>query len=266
MKQAPATVSNGIVDHFSAIAPRYSGLRTTDLEVITRVIEKLPARQPLRIVDVGCGSGRYDIELLSRLEEALSLFCLDYNFEMLRTLHQELGRQRLDGYDVLQGSARSLPFRGQHLDSVLTFNAIHHFNVPTFLRECARVLRPDGAVLIYTRTRSQNRRNIWGRYFPSFAEKETRLFEIEELEELVAGTPGLELDEVQGFRFHRAASLDWLLEQARNHHYSTFALYGPSEFDRAMRRFGENVRRNYLDPAHVTWQDTNTLLVAHSAN
>jgi ubiquinone/menaquinone biosynthesis C-methylase UbiE len=266
VKKAPTAVSNGIVHHFSAIAPRYSGLRTTDLEVITRLIEKLPARRPLRIVDVGCGSGRYDIGLLSRLGERLSLVCLDSNFEMLRTLHQELGRQCLDGYHVLRGSARGLPFRGQHLDSVLTFNAIHHFNVPTFLRECARVLRPDGAVLIYTRTRSQNRRNIWGRHFPSFAKKETRLFEIEELEELVARTPGLELDEIQGFRFDRLASLDWLLEQARNHHYSTFALYEPSELDWAMRQFRENVRRNYLDPAHVTWQDTNTLLVARRAS
>ena len=266
MKRAGIAVSNGTAEHFSVIAPRYSDLRTTDPEVITYLIEKLSARRPLRIVDVGCGSGRYDLELLARLDQTSSLICLDYNFEMLGTLHQELQRQCVAGYSVLRASACALPFREQRLDSVLTFNAIHHFNVPAFLRECARVVRPDGSVLIYTRTRSQNRSNIWGQYFPLFAEKETRLFELEEFEDLVTKTPGLNLEEVQEFPFDRLASMDWLIEQATNHHYSTFALYEPDELDWAMGQFRENVRRDYPDLAHVAWQDTNTLLVVRPSS
>ncbi len=265
MKQVQIAVSTGTAEHFSVIAPRYNDLRTTDPEVITYLMEKLPARRPLRIVDVGCGSGRYDLELLARLGQTSSLICLDYNFEMLGTLHQELQQQYVAGYTVLRASACALPFREQHVDSVLTFNAIHHFNVPAFLRQCASVVRPDGLVLIYTRTRSQNRSNIWGQYFPLFAEKETRLFQIEELEELVTKTPGLELEEIQEFSFDRLASIDWLMEQATNHHYSTFAIYEPDELDRAMGQFIENIHRNYPDPAQITWKDTNTLLVVRQA-
>ena len=265
MKTGQASVTNGVVEHFSTIASQYNDLRTTDLEVVDFVTDVLPADRHLRVVDVGCGSGRYDIELLRRAENRIGLTCLDFTLEMLRALDRELQGQELGEHHTLRAAAHDLPFRDKHLDSVLTFNAIHHFDVLSFLRESARVLVPGGLLVIYTRTRSQNARNIWGRYFPRFAEKELRLFELRELQGLLDTVPGLELETIEEFQFERMASFDWLEEQARNHHYSTFALYEASEFDWAMRQFQRNVRRHFLDIDHITWCDENTALVVQKS-
>ncbi|MFQ5789941.1 MAG: class I SAM-dependent methyltransferase [Acidobacteriota bacterium] len=251
----------GIYQHFSSIATRYNDLRTTDLDVVEFLAEGLRVGTAVRVADVGCGSGRYDIELLRELGDRLDLICVDFNFEMLHALHEELQEQDLRGYHVVRASARELPFLERELDGVFTLNAIHHFDAPGFLNECARVLQPNGQLFVYTRTRSQNRRNIWGRHFPCFAHKERRLFESEELERLIEDTPGLLLEAVEDFKYERLASLDWLLEQARNHHYSTFALYEAAEFEAAMKGFHDNILRNFHDPMQVTWQDENTLLV-----
>ena len=48
---------------------------------------------------------------------------------------------------------------------------------------------------------------IWGRYFPHFCEKETRLFESDELEQMISATPRLRMEDVKFFRYQRASSL-----------------------------------------------------------
>ncbi len=130
-----------------------------------------------------------------------------------------------------------------------------------FLSESARTIRPFGKLFIYTRTRTQNERSVWGQHFPYFTEKENRILELDQLKSFIEKTPGLELEEVESFRYDRLASLDWLCEQARNYHYSTFALYEPQEFEAAMELFQANIRRVYPDPVNVTWEDGNILLI-----
>jgi ubiquinone/menaquinone biosynthesis C-methylase UbiE len=247
--------------HFSNIATRYNELRTTDLEVAGFIADKLRPRTPIHVANVGCGSGRYAIELLRRLSGGIDLICVDCNFAMLRTLQEELRQRNLHVYGAVQAAAQDLPFPDQHLGAVVTFNAFHLFEIPSFLHECARTLQAGGLLLVYTRLRSQNKRNIWGRYFPSFVDKEYRLLEQQQLENLFEDTPRLQVEEAQYFKFDRQASLDWLLEQGRNHHYSTFTFYSALEFETAMKRFEKNIRDKFHDPAHVTWQDENILLV-----
>lgn len=116
-------------------------------------------------------------------------------------------------------------------------------------------------MFIYTRFRSQNARNIWGRFFPGFSEKETRLYELPELKQVIAGFPELEIGEIKYFRFPRVASLDWLLKQARHHHYSTFSLYREDEFRIALEQFEKNLRMHFEDVNRITWVDENVMLV-----
>jgi hypothetical protein len=57
------------------------------------------------------------------------------------------------------------------------------------------------------------------------------------------------LDETQDLRLHKAkvfkhkrkSSLRRLIEQARNHHYSTFCLYNRREFAEALREFENRI-------------------------
>lgn len=49
--------------HFLKIAHQYRDLRTTDLEPILFIKNKLHKHSKILAADVGCGDGRYDLKL-----------------------------------------------------------------------------------------------------------------------------------------------------------------------------------------------------------
>jgi len=251
-----------IRSHFSGVAAQYRDLRTTDQAPVVRIAESLSDIEVIRAADVGCGAGRYDLELFRKLAPGLDLYCMDGDANMLRELRQHLLSHGFRSFHPVLAYARSLPLRASSLDAVVTFNAVHHFRVREFLREAGRVLRPGGRLFVYTRLRSQNRSNIWGMHFPSFWRKETRLFSREEFQALVEGVPGLTLESVEFFRYERVSNLVELLEKARRRHYSTFCLYSPKELAAAFTRFEDNLRRHYRDLAQITWHDENVMFIA----
>ena len=146
------------------------------------------------------------------------------------------------------------------MDCVFTFNAVHHFDFSLFLAKAGRAIRKNGLIFIYTRTPYQNAGSVWGRHFPGFCEKETRLYRLQEMEEWIRKTGCLRMIAARTFRYARTSSLERLLEQARNRHYSTFSLYAEAEFEKASQTFKDDVRRQFDDPAKVAWHDQNVLL------
>ncbi|NDJ35508.1 MAG: class I SAM-dependent methyltransferase [Chloroflexi bacterium] len=99
-----------------------------------------------RILEVGCGSGRVLLELLS----------LDADFRQLAGVDRKVGslaaaRRRLPGIRVAAGDAACLPF------AVGTFDLVVAFTLFTSLRgtvheaaaELLRVTSPNGAILWY---------------------------------------------------------------------------------------------------------------------
>jgi hypothetical protein len=71
---------------------------------------------------------------------------------------------------------------------------------------------------------------------------------------------GLGFSEIAFFKFRRAASLDHLMNQARNKHYSTFSLYRDVEFAEALTLFREELRRNVRDLQCIEWIGENIML------
>ena len=247
--------------HFSTIAHRFDSLRTTDATPAAFVTRRLPRHERVRAADVGCGAGRYDILLLRLFGERLHLICIDENEAMLREFATTVARLGYPGTEVVRAEANALPFSENTLDAIVTFNAVHHFDVPAFLREVSRILVGGARLFIYTRLRSQNRSTIWGRYFPGFCEKERRLFELPRLKRLIANSGSLELEELEHFRFRRTAPLERLIHQARGHHYSTFALYDKEELEEALERFEYNLSARFEARAGITWYEENVMFV-----
>ena len=252
---------NGIHLHFSQIAHKYKDLRTTDSEPILFIKNKLQNLTKIEAADVGCGVGRYDIELFHYLGERLYLTCIDDNENMLNELTKNLNEHRIENFKTIRTPARALPLAADSLDALVTFNAIHHFILSDFLREASRVLRDNGYLFIYTRSRSQNKRNIWGRFFPEFCEKEKRLYELSQLKQMLKKIPILKLESTEYFRYRRMSKLEWLMTQARHHHYSTFYLYDEREFEEALDKFQGNIIRHFKDRNNIIWDDENIMLV-----
>jgi ubiquinone/menaquinone biosynthesis C-methylase UbiE len=246
--------------HFSRIAHNYEVLRTTDEEPILIVTEKLQNLNKIEAADVGCGVGRYATKLFHHLGERLHLTCIDHNGRMLKELARNLEERRIKNYKTINASAVALPLASNYLDAIFTYNAIHHFKCSDYFKETSRVLRENGYLFIYTRLRSQNKRNIWGRFFPGFHEKEKRLYEMSELKEMVGNLPRLRIESIEYFKYKRRATLEWLITQATHHHYSTFYLYNEMEFEEALQKFQGNITHHFKNPHNIIWDDENIML------
>jgi ubiquinone/menaquinone biosynthesis C-methylase UbiE len=191
----------------------------------------------------------------------LHLICLDRNSNMIAETTRLLRSANIDRFKATTADAGEFPLDSNSIDVVFTFNAIHHFNMPAFLREARRVLKKQGMIIIYTRLLCQNESSIWGKYFPDFNAIERRLYSLDSIEAAIHRIPGLALDTIKLFRFDRVSSLERLIEKARAGHYSTFSLYKKERFEESISEFRENILRNFSNPEQIRWADGNALLI-----
>ena len=147
------------------------------------------------------------------------------------------------------------------LDCVVTLNAIHHFDPVAFLGQATRAVKSSGHVFVYTRLKSQNARNIWGKFFPGFQEKETRLYDLSHVESWADRLDGLHLEAIEFFRFERVAPLKRLLDQAAGKHYSTFSLYSADELRKALEVFEARLAQQFMGCDQIRWTDENVMMV-----
>ena len=257
--------------HFRAIAPRYRTVRELDAVTVRRVsLELSKLSKPtcdLAILDVGAGTGRYTEAVVRDASQSMGLRChtvaCDVTREMLRGGRGgPVQSKHLGSTDRVIGLAEFLPFATQSFSAVSSFNAVHHFDLRVFLAEAARVLQPEGRLILYTRTPEQNRRTIWGQFFPHFAERETRLYDESTLRAALAATVEFESIELREMPWTTRTSLTRLRDQARSRCYSTFRFYSPEEFDKALGAFQTRVEATFDDPSAITAQNDHLLLLA----
>lgn len=245
--------------HFTEVSSVYRDVRTTDREPVERIAKELGSLPRPRGADIGCGAGRYDL-LMFEIIAGLHLTCIDANPAMLAQVRELLAANGIDAFDTRQATVEDLELEPGAYDFVCSFNAVHHFDFPDFLRKSGDGLAPGGHLFVYTRLPEQNARSIWGRYFPDFTEKETRLLELGDIHRGIEDTAGLRFVSATCLRYRRRSSLERLVEQARSRHYSTFSLYDPDAFEEALAGFQETVRRRFADA--VEWHDENVLVHA----
>jgi len=246
-------------DHFSTVASKYKNIRTLDTEPVIHIKNQINEKSKISMADVGCGDGRYSIEFLKQFQDKCYMHCIDYNENMLKSLQDYLTEQNITNFCTRQGNAKRLPLDNNSVDCIVTFNAIHHFDVPKFLSESLRSLRTDGHLFIYTRLKNQNSKNIWGKHFPLFSETETRLYEMDELKQYISEAD-MKIRSAKIFEYSRTSNLNRLISQAENHHYSTFALYDKVTFDESLEIFKQNIQYNFDDLDQIKWTDENILI------
>ena len=250
----------GALRHFSRIASRYQELRMTDIAPVLAIRERLKGMNAVAAADVGCGTGRYSLCALETVPNIGQLYCFDANDKMLAEMENS------ENCQAIVSRAEHLPLLSGALDCLFTFNAVHHFQLPLFAKEASRVLMGGGFLFIYTRLRQQNAGHIWGRYFPHFFEKETRLYDLDAIVSSIGRVSTMKVNEVITFTHKRVSTLARLRELAREKHYSTFDFYSSSEFKRALAQFERNLRERFEDLNDIPWVDENTLLIIRKAD
>lgn len=102
------------------------------------------------ILDLGCGTGRYSGALAERFGAAVT--AVDPSEKMLA----ESRRKHAPNVTWLQGHGENLPLGDASVDMVFMSMVFHHFADPRQVaRECHRVLKPDGVVVLRAGTPDQ---------------------------------------------------------------------------------------------------------------
>jgi len=96
------------------------------------------------VLELGCGTGIFSAMIAERVRR---LTATDFSSEML-----EQAAQRLGGYDSVEirtEDADHTSFADDSFNAVLAVNLLHHADAPASVaRECHRVLRPGGRVVV----------------------------------------------------------------------------------------------------------------------
>merc|ERR1711907_769726 len=131
--------------------------------------------QPLheqRLLDVGCGTGSF----LQQMRPYFKEICgVEYNEGMLTQAVRRFGSE----IELVQGAAQNLPHPDNSFDLVTINQVIHHFStsedfldLQKALKECHRVLKPGGKLIICTSTPEQQRDGFWWlSLFPEASQK-----------------------------------------------------------------------------------------------
>ncbi len=124
---------------FGAAANAYAEHRPRYAEAAVRwALEPVWARRPLRVIDLGAGTGKLTATLIRLGAEVTAV---EPDQKMLAVLRHDLASAR-----SLPGSAEEIPLPGGSADAVLAGQAMHWFDLDRALPEIARVLSPGGVL------------------------------------------------------------------------------------------------------------------------
>ena len=138
------------VQAFDERAASYESGRHGQLhkEISDRVAELALSRVPAprRVLDVGCGTGYVLRRLAARLPQASEFLGVDPAPKMIDVARSASPDQRLN---FLLGTAERLPADESAYDLVVSITSFDHWTGQAAgIRECARVLAPDGTLML----------------------------------------------------------------------------------------------------------------------
>ena len=101
-----------------------------------------------RVLDAGCGGGGMPLSLAEHAREVVGIDPID----RFGDAGVRLARERhLDNLHFLRADGMALPFKAGAFDLVLSHAVIEHVaDAPLYLRECRRVLAPNGHIYLST--------------------------------------------------------------------------------------------------------------------
>jgi ubiquinone/menaquinone biosynthesis C-methylase UbiE len=196
------------------------------------------------VLDVGAGTGRFADLFASRLgaravavEPAVGM----------RDRRRSIGTAAWTA-----GRAEQLPLRDHAVDVVWLCCVIHYLDLVEAGHEIARVLKPDGHVLVRSCFPDRFDELVWMRWFPAArAIDEARMPTVEQVVD-AWGAAGLQLVQRQPSAHLIAQNLDELADRLAHRAISTLELLTDEQFDAGMTALRHDARRRPREPVYST--------------
>jgi ubiquinone/menaquinone biosynthesis C-methylase UbiE len=119
-------------------------------------------QRQLRLLDIGCGTGRF-IDFVKQAWPRLQITALDMSDAYVRRARRHLRRWARIGFVV--GKAESIPLPDHSQDAVTNIFLFHELPPKvrrSVLRECARVLKPGGRLIVLDSLQREDRADYQG--------------------------------------------------------------------------------------------------------
>ena len=112
------------------------------------MIDKLQLTPSSKVLEIACGTGRDTLLIADRLgKEAIGYF-VDIAEDMLETTVHKLKTYDFQKYFSL-ANAMKIPLADNSVDCLYSFGAVGEFSdIKTFFKECVRVVKPGGRVVV----------------------------------------------------------------------------------------------------------------------
>ncbi|MEW5870538.1 MAG: methyltransferase domain-containing protein [Chloroflexota bacterium] len=199
----------------------------------------LGIKKDSRVLDVGCGTGRFSISITNRFQ--CTVIGIDPSLSML----VKAKTKYTPGTDWSGGIGEAIPFSAGVFEACLASQVIHHFqNKPQAFAEIYRVLRPGGRVGIRISSHEQLQTIIDYRFFPSAYKIECdRLPDVPVIKDMLfsAGFDRIEEHVIRQLLFENA---DEHLQRLRDKYASILSLISEEEYCRGLQS-AKNYFREY---------------------
>lgn len=157
-------------NQFSGLAEEYTVSRPTYAdEFIETLYSHYGFSEESSIADIGSGTGKFAKQLL---DKGSYVTCVEPNDDMRNMSIKELGKYKK--FRAVRGNASETTLVDKSVDYITTAQAFHWFDIVLFKKECQRILRENGRILLIWNIRDMSNEvniecyNIYSKYCPKF--------------------------------------------------------------------------------------------------
>ena len=118
-----------VAEEFDRQASRYDRsltVRRYQSQIQAFVLDRLPIRPGMHVLDLGCGTGTATLAVASKLAGTGKVIGLDVSPKMLEQARRKLSQSGLSNVEFVLGSAHDLGYKAT-FDVVYSTSAYHHF-------------------------------------------------------------------------------------------------------------------------------------------
>lgn len=152
MKGAPKNKTQAFYDRIADVHDlmmKINGYRDSVAKYLASL--KLNLDEDSCVLDAGCGTGLVTLALYKAGYRPRKTYALDLSYNSLTIAREQFEKDRhvrAEDVEEVQGNLLSLPFADSSCDAILTCGALEYVPLEDGLREMARVLKPNGKLIL----------------------------------------------------------------------------------------------------------------------